>query len=68
MYRVFEMLVACALVCAEMSPRSTRRWRKRSPDEARTDFAMLLGALFLLLVGAGPWSIDGRIERRHSAP
>jgi putative oxidoreductase len=24
----------------------------------RTDFAMLLGSLFLLLVGAGPWSLD----------
>jgi uncharacterized membrane protein YphA (DoxX/SURF4 family) len=68
MYRVFEMLVACALLCAEMSPSSTRRWRKRSPDEARTDLAMILGALFLLLVGAGRWSIDGRIEQRHSVP
>jgi len=31
--------------------------------EARTDGAMLLGALFLLLVGAGPWSIDARLRR-----
>ncbi len=29
-------------------------------SEARTDFSMLLGLLFLLTVGAGPWSIDGR--------
>ena len=28
--------------------------------EARTDFAMLLGSLFLLIVGAGAWSIDRR--------
>lgn len=28
--------------------------------EARTDWSMLLGALFLLIVGAGPWSLDGR--------
>jgi len=28
-------------------------------SEARTDFSMLLGSLFLLLVGAGPWSLDG---------
>ena len=29
--------------------------------EARTDWSMLLGALFLLIVGAGPWSLDARI-------
>ncbi|MGB2868695.1 MAG: DoxX family protein [Bacteroidota bacterium] len=27
--------------------------------EARTDWSMLLGSLFLLLVGAGAWSLDG---------
>jgi putative oxidoreductase len=26
--------------------------------ESRTDFCMLLGAFFLLIVGAGPWSLD----------
>ncbi len=26
--------------------------------EARVDFAMLLGSAFLLIVGAGPWSMD----------
>jgi putative oxidoreductase len=30
--------------------------------EARTDYCMLLGLLFLLLVGSGPFSIDRRIE------
>jgi len=28
--------------------------------EARTDFSMLLGSLFLLCVGAGSWSLDAR--------
>ena len=28
--------------------------------EARTDFSMVLGLLFLLCVGAGKWSVDGR--------
>jgi len=27
--------------------------------EARTDFSMVLGLLFLLCVGAGKWSVDG---------
>ncbi|HTF32297.1 MAG TPA: DoxX family protein [Myxococcota bacterium] len=33
--------------------------------EARTDYAMLLGALFLLLVGPGPWSLDAWISARR---
>lgn len=36
--------------------------------EARTDWSMLLGSLFLLLVGPGPWSLDGRISRPREAP
>ncbi len=32
--------------------------------EARTDFCMLLGALYLLLVGAGAWSMDAALARR----
>jgi uncharacterized membrane protein YphA (DoxX/SURF4 family) len=30
--------------------------------EARTDFAMLFGSLFLLIVGAGAWSVDARLS------
>jgi putative oxidoreductase len=29
--------------------------------EARTDLDMLLGALYLLIVGAGAWSLDARL-------
>ncbi len=29
--------------------------------EARTDWAMLLGSIFLLAVGAGAWSLDARL-------
>jgi len=35
--------------------------------EARVDFAMLLGGIFLLIVGAGPWSVDRILCRRHAA-
>src|SRR5262249_27049626 len=31
--------------------------------EARTDWAMLLGSTFLLLVGAGDWSLDANLTR-----
>jgi uncharacterized membrane protein YphA (DoxX/SURF4 family) len=30
--------------------------------EARTDLSMLLGSIFLLIVGAGWWSIDARLS------
>lgn len=31
--------------------------------EARLDFCMLLGALYLLIEGAGAWSVDARLSR-----
>jgi hypothetical protein len=36
--------------------------------EGRTDFAVLLGSIFLLIVGAGPWSIDARIAKSAATP
>jgi len=32
---------------------------------ARIDWAMLLGATFLIVVGAGPWSADAILGRRR---
>ena len=34
--------------------------------EARVDYAMLLGSIFLLIIGAGAWSIDARLSSRAS--
>jgi len=31
--------------------------------EARTDFGMLLGSVFLLIVGAGAWSLDKKLSK-----
>lgn len=33
--------------------------------ETRTDFAMVMGSLFLLVVGAGPRSLDARLAARR---
>jgi len=34
--------------------------------EARTDYCMLLGLIFLLIVGSGPWSLDRwSLRARH---
>ncbi|MFZ3330481.1 MAG: DoxX family protein [Candidatus Acidiferrales bacterium] len=34
--------------------------------EARTDYSMLMGLVFLLIVGAGAWSLDARLSSRTS--
>lgn len=33
--------------------------------ESRTDLSMLCAALFVVVVGAGPWSLDARLARRR---
>jgi putative oxidoreductase len=35
--------------------------------EARTDWSMLLGSLFLLIVGAGEWSVDRELSENLKA-
>jgi putative oxidoreductase len=35
--------------------------------DSRTDWSMLLGSIFLLVVGAGPWSVDARLSGRDLA-
>jgi putative oxidoreductase len=34
--------------------------------DARVDFCMLLGSIFLLIVGSGPLSVDASLDREHS--
>jgi putative oxidoreductase len=36
--------------------------------EARTDWSMLLGSLFLLIVGSGPWSLDAWLSKNDRTP
>lgn len=40
----------------------------RMAHEARTDFSMLLGSVFLLVVGAGAWSVDARLKMTAARP
>lgn len=51
---------------------TTTKWRILADQgfwsmahEARTDWSMTLGALFLLVVGAGPWSADAWLSSRR---
>jgi uncharacterized membrane protein YphA (DoxX/SURF4 family) len=48
------------------SPKANQIGFWNMAHEARTDFCMLLGGLFLLIVGAGCLSIDALILRRKS--
>ncbi len=36
--------------------------------EARTDWSMLLGSIFLLIVGAGAWSVDHHLRSNSGKP
>ena len=44
------------------NPAKTGLWAML--HEARTDLSMLLGSIFLLVVGAGAWSIDAAVSQR----
>src|SRR4029453_4668032 len=57
---IIDMIVAIATT---KIPLLLKEGVWKMAHEARTDWAMLLGALFLLLVGAGGWSPDARLAR-----
>jgi putative oxidoreductase len=40
----------------------------RMAHEARTDYSMFLGSLFLLIVGAGLLSLDAKLSRKQNVP
>jgi len=56
---IIDMLVAIATTKIPMLLKSGL-WAMA--HEARTDWSMLLGSLFLLIVGAGAWSVDALIS------
>ena len=57
---IIDMIVAIASTKLPML-RTQGFWAMA--HEARVDWSMILGSLFLLFAGAGPWSIDARITR-----
>jgi len=59
---VVDMLVAIATTKIPLLVKSGF-WA--AAHEARTDWSMLLGALFLLIVGGGALSLDARLARRR---
>ncbi len=63
--RVAAVLLATIMCVALLStklPILLERGFWVAAHESRTDWSMLLGSLFLLIVGAGPWSVDARLS------
>lgn len=58
---IINMLVAIATTKIPLLMKSGV-WA--AAHEARTDYAMLLSLIFLLMVGAGQWSLDALLARR----
>ena len=52
-------------ICATKIPILLKSGFWKMAHDSRTDYAMLLGLIFLLVVGAGPLSFDARIARRR---
>jgi putative oxidoreductase len=68
----FTRLAVCPLIIIMLTAITTTKvpillkdgfWKMA--HEARTDWSMLLGCLFLAVVGAGVWSLDARRELRN---
>jgi len=60
---VIDMIVAIAITKVPLLLKSGF-WV--AAHESRTDFAMILSSLFLLLAGAGPWSVDSLLLARRT--
>jgi putative oxidoreductase len=56
---IIDMLVAIA---STKIPILLERGFWAMAHEARTDWSMLLGSIFLLVVGGGRWSLDARLR------
>jgi putative oxidoreductase len=52
------IVIMMTAICATKVPLLLQRGFWAMAHEARTDWAMLLGSIFLLVMGAGRWSID----------
>ena len=55
------IVIMCVAIYTTKIPILMKSGFWKMAHEARTDYAMLLGSLFLLIVGAGAWSLDARI-------
>jgi putative oxidoreductase len=59
------VIIAVAIITTKL-PLLTKDGFWKMAHEARTDWAMLLGLFFLLIVGGGRWSLDAGLPGRES--
>jgi putative oxidoreductase len=57
------LAIMCVALASTKWPILRDRGFWDAAHEARTDWSMLLGSLYLLIVGAGPWSLDALLSR-----
>jgi uncharacterized membrane protein YphA (DoxX/SURF4 family) len=57
------LAIMCVALGSTKWPILVERGFWAAAHESRTDWSMLLGSLFLLLEGGGPWSVDATMSR-----
>ena len=55
--------IMCVALATTKWPILVERGFWAAAHESRTDWAMLLGSLFLLIEGGGPWSVDATLAQ-----
>jgi putative oxidoreductase len=61
-------VVICVAIATTKIPILLRLGFWPMEAEARTDYSMLMGLLFLILAGAGAWSIDAWLAAKTQGP
>jgi len=56
----------CTAIATTKIPLLMKQGFWAAAHEARTDFSMLLGLIFLLIAGGGPWALDALRQRSNS--
>jgi len=61
------LAVICTAIATTKIPMLIKSGFWPMEAEARTDYSMLLGLIFLVLAGSGCWSLDARFSREKTA-
>lgn len=62
------IVIMCTAIATTKIPTMINEGFWEAAHASRTDWSMLLGSLYLLIVGAGPWSCDRCLGEERPAP